>query len=291
MANDEAYVHYYHAEAHALHGYLYVPLRAEIKPQAFVRVQSERPDPEYLSQHSKNFRLEDVISYAAAHTQVSASKSRKPGGGFITLATSVVEDLNVMHVVTADRVVAQIATEHPIKGGTPSATFLGTHFDNLRIAHQKVEPELNLNLCGQLGGKPLYISPGTAFMAAVPKQYARLKQAAAKEYARLKQELPDWIGKRYDEGLLDAKSLAKQGEAAKVTCSLVDHIKDPAPEGSFGHVIDVPHFGKVFLAELVVNHNSFDLTMIRMELGCVADGTVSVVAMNVNGKGGKGGGG
>jgi hypothetical protein len=34
-----------------------------------------------------------------------------------------------------------------------------------------------------------------------------------------------------------------------------------------------------------VNHNSYNLTMIRLELGCLAEGTVGMVAANVNGKG------
>jgi len=64
----------------------------------------------------------------------------------------------------------------------------------------------------------------------------------------------------------------------------------PPPARSFGHVIHIPDFGTIFLAELTVNHNSFDLTMIRLELGCIADGTASIVTCNVNGRGTGGGG-
>ncbi len=96
-----------------------------------------------------------------------------------------------------------------------------------------------------------------------------------------------------------------------MTCSLVEHVeiedivipvkgedpKDPPPPivyhppaHCFGHVIHVPDFGTIFLAELKVNHNSFHLTMIRLELGCIADGSASIATCNVNG-GGKGSGG
>ena len=57
------------------------------------------------------------------------------------------------------------------------------------------------------------------------------------------------------------------------------------PAHCFGHVIHVPDFGTIFLAELTVKHNSFTLTMIRTELGCVVDGTGSMVACHVNGTG------
>src|SRR5215469_4991733 len=106
--------HYFHAEAHALSGKLKLPFREEIKKQAFVKVEGnladlpedERARRSYFSQHARNFRLEGIISYAAAHTQVSGHDSDKHKGAAVTLATSVVEGLNVLNVITADRVVA-----------------------------------------------------------------------------------------------------------------------------------------------------------------------------------------
>jgi hypothetical protein len=148
--------HYFHAEAHALKGKLDLPIDAEIRPQAFVKLEGKLADlsngdgrRNYLSQHAKNFRLEGVISYAAAHTQVSGHASKKFRGASVTLSTSVVEDLNVLNVVTADRVVAQIATTHFPDRYTPEVTFLGTHFENLRIARHKTEPFMKLDMCQQ----------------------------------------------------------------------------------------------------------------------------------------------
>ena len=107
---------------------------------------------------------------------------------------------------------------------------------------------------------------------------------------------------------ITAQAAEAQGRRSKwdgITCSLVENveIKDisvkaadgrsvqiPPPAKSFGHVIHIPDFGNIFLAELTVNHNSFNLTMIRLDLGCLADGSVSMVSCNVNGKGGKPGG-
>jgi hypothetical protein len=89
-------------------------------------------------------------------------------------------------------------------------------------------------------------------------------------------------------------------------CSLVESV-DACPCLSFGHVIHVPHFGKVILSELAVNlrkaeraarpedqeHDTytFELNMIRLEMGCLAKGTATVVALDTNGTGGKGSGG
>ena len=181
--NETHLPHYFHAEAHALKGKLNLPIDAEIRPQAFVKLAGTLPDlsngegqRNYLSQHAKNFRLEGVISYAAAHTQVSGHESKKHKGASVTLSTSVVEDLNVLNVVTADRVVAQISTTHFPDRYTPEVTFLGTHFENLRIARHKTEPFFKLDMCQQaLSGDAMRVGHDEKFMAAVDAQYKTLK--------------------------------------------------------------------------------------------------------------------
>lgn len=312
MANENK-LHYFHAEAHALKGNLDRPFDQDIKPQSFVKLEKseeEKEKPDYLSQHSKNYRLEGIISFSAAHTQVSGHKSKKHVGASVTLATSVVEDLNVLNVVTADRVVAQISTTHFPGVEAPEVTFLGTHFENLRIARHKAEPFLKLDNVGKKpeGKDAMYVGKGTGFMAAVETQYKRLKA----NIGGLGAEKPVPVEEKY-HGFADFNyaGIAAQSEAAKagrskwdgITGSLVENveIKDisvkgadgksvtiPPPAKSSGHVIHIPDFGTIFLAELTVNHNSFHLTMIRLELGCLADGTISISTCNVNGKGGGG---
>jgi hypothetical protein len=53
---------------------------------------------------------------------------------------------------------------------------------------------------------------------------------------------------------------------------------------SFGHVLPVPGFGNVFFGELILGLNSYRLTMIRVEMGCVAEGTVSAASSFSNGR-------
>lgn len=321
--------HNFHAEAHALAGALELPFKEEIKKQAFVKLEGtlsdlsdeERAQRNYFSQHAENFRLEGIISYSAAHTQVSGHVSKKHPGASVTLATSVVEDLNVLNVVTADRVVAQISTTHFPGVYTPSVTFLGTHFENLRIARHRTEPYLKLDLCDEklTGDKAMHVDQGTGFRRSVEAQYNRLKAGLAdligSDPKTSKLAHPDGsLTKQYHGLNLNSADIGTQAKAAAtesrknwdgITCSLVENveIKDisvkdadgkpvqiPPPARSCGHVIHIPEFGTIFLAELRVNHNSFNLTMIRLELGCIADGQVGLVAANVNG-GSKGGGG
>jgi hypothetical protein len=290
MANNE-WTHTYHAEANVLSGNLRLPVKQEIQPQAFAKFRDTHDG--YYSEQTKPYRLEGVISFQSAYTQVSGNRSVKPGHGFVTLATAAVEKLNVLEVVTADRVVAQISTEHPEGPGAPSVTFLGTHFDNLRIAGHKVEVDLNLGFCGDRpAGKDLYISPGSSFMNAVSKVYddlhASLERLMNDEDRKMegRKDLPELFRTKYHKDLLDPARITALGEEAKVECSLVKNVEAAGVGKSFGHVIHVPDFGKISLADLTVNRNSFSLTMINLQLGCIADGSTGVGTCNVNGQGG-----
>lgn len=345
VAADKLTSYYFHAEAHALSGKLNKPFEEQIKEQALVKLvghsrnlllESESKEPQgkefeelkkvrerkaernYLSQHSKNFRLESIISYSAAHTQVSGHRSKKDPDDFVTLATSSVENLNVLNVVTADRVVAQISTTHRKDPYSPEVTFLGTHFENLRIARHKCEPYLKLDACKRvLRGNEMRVGHDPDFKTSMEAQYGRLK-AGVKGFTdddrkKMCFTADDSLIKTYHEGELDFADFANQATGAQksdldpktgysdwdgITCSLVEHVdiksisaKDAdgknveilLPGTAFGHVIHVRDFGTIFLAELRVNHNSYNLTMIRLELGCIADGNASVAACTVNG--------
>jgi hypothetical protein len=297
MANDK-WVHTYHAEAHALRASFQFPVTQEIQPQAFARFQGNQDG--YYSEQAKAFRLEGVLSYQSAYTQVAGHRSPKQGHGFTTLATAVVEKLNILEVLTVDRIVSQISTDHPDDDRPPTVTFLGTHFENLRIAGHEVDVELNLGLCGARPSakseegsavRP-YITHGSSFMNAVSKSYddlhANLERSFNAEDREMegRKELPDFFRKHYHRDLLDPAKIAAQGKDAKIECSLVKSLKVAGVGKPFGHLIHVPDFGKISLADLTVKHNSFNLTMINFHLGCTGTGTGGAGSTNVNGGGG-----
>jgi len=194
----------------------------------------------------------------------------------------------VLDVVTADRVVAQISTVHPVfgTGQVPSVTFLGTRFENLRISGHEVTVTRNLDILGPkpAGDISYFDDPGV--QTRISQQNDRIATATG---------LPAWIATAYPKG---RPALNAQGD---LECSLVDGVaaKPGVSIGgtSFGHVIDVPHFGKIFLAELRVERKPgnpgkgtyetyvFHLTMIRLDMGCIAQGTAAVAALDTNGGG------
>jgi len=273
--------HYYHADAYVLSADLEQPVQSDIKKQGLVELPE---DGTYTYQPVPAFNIKGVLSYRSGYTQVAGHRSPK-GHGFTTLATSVVEDLNVLDVVTADRVVGQISTEHPIDGEVPSVTFLGTRFVNLRIGGHKVDINQDLQILGPKPAKDKSYFEDPGVLSRMSQQYTNIRKT---------KNLPDWADEqfRWDKNAVQRDN--------KAVCSLVNKIGG-APGTSFGHVLDVPHFGKIFLAELTVNREcakkdtsdndlyTFHLEMIRLEMGCIGTGKTTVVAMDSNGTGSGGG--
>jgi len=275
-------VHSYYAEANVLSADLEQPLKEKIRPQVAVKLPS---DGHYQFRKADPFHFEGILSYQSGYTQVAGHPSDKVAG-FTTLSTSVIEGLNVLDVVTADRVVAQISTVHPIygKGQVPSVTFLGTRFDNLRIAGHKVEVERGLDILGPKpeGDESYFKNEGV--LNRISDQYKRIAKAT-KELVWGAEEFPE-------------QRPALNGE---LSCSLVNGVSG-SPGSPFGHVIDLPHFGRIYLGELrvirtpgdpakgIYDKYRFHLTMIRLQMGCLATGGVGVGTLDSNGTGSSGGG-
>ncbi len=269
--------HDFHASATIISGHLELPLERQIRPQAHAELHKNGG---YFSQRAENFSVEGVISFRSAYTQVSGNKSTKKGQGWTTLTTTVVEGLNVLEVVTADRIVGQTITEHPLEGYVPSISFLGTRFENLRIAGHPVDLDFDYNI---LGAKPKGDGAYTRdsdLIARVSNQYGRVLESG---------ELSEDLRERYN------RLSSTLGSTEAVECSLVNCASAFYPGFSFGHIIWVPDFGKIILARLKVSHGDYGtltgapritnvhLTMVDLELGCAAAGNVPIGSGSTNG--------
>ncbi len=104
--------------------------------------------------------------------------SMRGGRSWTTQVSCAIENLNILNVVTADRVVAQISTDHPLEGYTPRVSFVGTQFVNLRIGGYKVDPSFKLDFCGQ-GYEGQYPDQpciqDSAFLKGVADQYLAMR--------------------------------------------------------------------------------------------------------------------
>ena len=282
--------HEFHADATILSGELHLPFTQKIEPQAKAHLYHQGG---YLAQHATEYRIEGVLSFQRAYTQVAGHLARKPGRGWTTLSTTVVEGLNVLEVLTADRVVGQIITEHPLDGYTPHISFLGTRFENLRIAGHPVELEWDLNILGERHENDHAYSRHEGVLQRV----ADLVKGIGKP-----EELPETVTAQYN------RLSSKVGCPEAVECSLVKQVKGDFPGFSFGHIIRVPDFGTIELAKLSICHEEFGrpghynenpnvpelttvtLTMIDLKLGCAVEADIPVGVGSSNGTNKPGGG-
>jgi hypothetical protein len=269
--------HHYSAEATVFEGHLVLPLQQEIGRQAHASLP---PQGGYISSRVENYRLGEVISIRSGYTQLAGNRSDKPGGGWNTLATVVIEGFNVLEVLTADRIVGQVITDYPAEGYVPSISFLGTRFENLRIAGHPVHLDLNL---GILGPKPQDDQPyglDTDLKDRISGQYSRIREGKS---------LPADKLERYD------RLSSSLGSPEEVECSIVNHASGDYAGSSCGHLIHIPHFGWISLGRVRVNYKEVEeqgeilrmttvhLAMVDLHLGCPIRGTGTGGGISTNG--------
>ncbi len=281
--------HYHHADGVALGGRIERPFEELVPVQASLSLPAVGG---YAAIRSERFAYREFISYESAHTQVAGSSVTKEGP-WTTLVTTSIEGLNVLNVVTADRVVARISTEHPAEGYHPKVSFVGTQFENLRIAGCDVTAEFDFDLCKQGDGEAF---PAEAcirdrgFLERVNRQrsvFLTEKQRHENEQRERpegeRNALSDFISRHahdYSDG--------RQHASGHVLCSLVNQItidesQRQCPARRMGHIFEIPDVGKLYLAELIVRHGEFQLIMLRFELGCPVVGTTGAVTARING--------
>jgi len=239
MSNGNGRIHYYHADASALGGTLQRPVETVIPIQA---PSSLAPVGGYGSAQVGEFHLEGILSFASASTQVAGSVS-KQNGAWTTLVTATIEGLNVGEILAADRMVAQISTEHPLVGYVPKVSFVGTKFENLRIGGCQVTPVLNLDLCSQgqnnANGYPVASClTDPTFTAAVGSQYADMANP---------DNLPEWVTNRRIPAWVQQQSQWHNAQVSStqkgsIVCSLVDEVTGEFPGTPFGHMLEIPGF-------------------------------------------------
>jgi len=322
---EECY-HIYHAEACILKGELKQPIKQPIEEYGRVVLENTRREG-LITQSVGETNIEGLISFKRGHTRVAGAQVKPKTdifgnnhAGWVTLSTAALEGYNVEDIVTADRVVAQLSTQHPMTSDpkhpidhVPRVNFLGTRFENLRIGGYPVEVELDLAFCGpKPDGDRSYLQNG-GFLDCVQRQLDGIVNS---------RDLPESLEKKYGAEIAyidDLKKRAKDGwneEGAKgdrkgypkLRCSLVKKIKLPVEipgVRTFGNAIFIRDFGTVYLADLEVgvkdghsnfrqhegdgpsepgNSNYFTLNMLDIRLGCPAAGSQNGATVTGNGQ-------
>jgi hypothetical protein len=285
--NDIARV--YHAEATALRGNIIQPLKGKINPQVFNKLHGLEGN--YRSQHSDGFRFEHILSYKSAYTHVAGYRSKFVNNvdnfdkrpGWTTVSTSVVEGLNIMEVLTADRIVSQVSTVHRADVHLPTVSFLGTRFENVRIAGQKVSIELNTQIFGK---DPLSIHdyPDTHKLYDSVRDCPKLKTDFAGRYLEER-------GEGQASGQEAAASTG--GVHASLVTSVEVEGKGEFPGTTHGSMINLTNFGQIYFAPFKLTQSGVDknghpetlleIKMLAIRMGCLADGDVDAGGCVING--------
>jgi hypothetical protein len=204
-----------------------------------------------------NFQFQEFVSFKSAYSHVSGSKKAEDGT-YTTLTTATVEGLNILDVVTADRIVARLASQHPAAQDEPSVIALGSNFENLRIAGCPAEVDLNHE-----------------FFLHLDSFEAIRKELASNSDFRKMAEDPFQTGQ---------KQKVPPDPQGVLLCSLVKDMKTTCPGVKRqGHAFIVPQFGKIFVAEMLASRGTRTLTMLRLELGSPVCGTGVVAETSING--------
>jgi hypothetical protein len=232
----------YHADAVAASGYVTLPIQESMPAQAATAVPILGG---HASAFADNFRHRNYFSFSHAESHVVGSYSEKDKAHG-TLATTTIEGLNIMDVVTCDRIVARITTKHP--GDNESAFIpLGSRFENLRIAGHRIEVELATDIFAE------------------HDTWTKLNDAHTK-HAGVREDLGKLAVSRRENGAFPEKN-------GMMHCTLARNL-DKLPGGlrPNGHGIYVPHFGTVYLGEYFVTRSMHRLLMLHVDLGCAVEG-------------------
>jgi hypothetical protein len=198
----------------------------------------------HASIHVENFRFQDFVSFKSAHTHISGKRRRDDT--FATHATTTIHGLNILGVITADLIVCRLTSVHNPKDCEGHIIAEDSRFEGLRIKGEDVKVTLRHDLLVKC------------------KTFDDLRKGIATDKK-------------------SGKIVAFDEDCQVAICSLVEKIEtklkgvDPKR-----HLIEVPDFGKIFLAEIFAEPGTRTLTMLRLELGSphVADITAAETRTN-----------
>ena len=210
----------------------------------------------YGSTRVEGFRYKEILSFGSAYTEVAGAGGKD--GPFETMATAAIEKLNILDVITCERMVCRIASAFSAGGKEPTFTTLGSRFERLRVGNYFWD-ELDLG-AGILADCPTWSKLQNALRNGGTRD--QLKRVAMPAPNGDPVPLPE--GERMPNlvGFSLGSAAGKSANAMEVPTR-----------------INLAQLGTVHLGQFFVNQYTRQLVMIKVDLGC-----------SLNGSGGAGGG-
>src|SRR5581483_853891 len=238
---------HFHAEGHAFSGEFRHPTWSIIPAQAATSLPTIGGHAESTVE---NFRFLDYVQFKHAHTHISGKRRvGDSGDSYVTHASAVIEGLNILGTVTADRIVSRLTSVHKVGDPEPHIVAEDSRFEGLRIAGQDVKVTLRHKLLVE-------------------------NRTAA-----------DVIGKGIASDKKNGRMVGIDPKGRVAICSLVEKIETKLPGvDAKKHLIEVKNFGRIYLAELFVEESTRTLTMLRLELGSPHVATITAAETRSNGQ-------
>jgi hypothetical protein len=241
------------ASAVAVSGQIVSPFQDLIPTQAALALPVSGG---YGSTRVEGFRYKEILSFGSAYTEVAGAGGKD--APFETMATSAIEKLNILDVITCERMVCRIASAFTAGGKEPTFTTLGSRFERLRIGNYFWD-ELDLG-AGILADCPTWSKLQSALGNGGTRD--QLKRMAMPAPNGDPVPLPEGDRMPNLVGFSLGAAAGKSANAKEV----------PAR-------INLPQLGIVYLGQFFVYQYTRQLVMIKVDLGC-----------SLNGQGGAGGG-
>lgn len=288
---------HFHASAHAFSGELTRPAQRIIPVQAGISLPSTGG---VGAAHVENFRLDEVVSFSRGSAHVSGSiKEDKDKIIHTTHATATIEGLNILDMVTADRIVAHLSSSHEegAKGREGEVLLVGSRFENLRLAGCPVDVELHhrlfLGLKTHEAIKRAWDARGSELRTLADETARALIGKEAPDSLELHEALLCSIVKKVHfkepgfgecpEQEEDKEAKKKKEEQRKEEKKYKEEYPCPGVKRLGHHAYHIVDFGKIFLAEVLCQYGRKTLTMLRVQLGSPNGGGFTAVQADSNG--------
>ncbi len=269
----------YHAHGSAIGGSITQPFKADIASSSATSLPIIGG---FACAKDEAYQLKDVISFTSARTYVSGIQTED--GTYNSVVTCVIEGLNILHVITADAIIGRLSSNHK-DGEQPDIIPLGSSFENLKVAGQPVQVDLNHDLFTQFPTHSALLShyesgskgnKGGAKGTAAPK--------ARYHWGLNSEKVPSTLAK----GMLMEPGAGWSKSNGVLHTSLVKQVRpvglgNSAEELPYAYAMYIPHVGNLYLAELFSSGDTKRLTMLRVDLGSPFAGTVALASPVSNG--------
>jgi len=235
----------FHADAYALNASFHRPVTCQIEALAATCLP-------VIGGHAQacatDYCVPRLARFKSAHSHVSGSMQDESTA--TTQAITTILDLNIMDIITADRITSRLTSEHKLGDAEGHILAIGSTFENLRIAGFTFNIVLRHDLLLE------------------SKNHAELakKVASDKKNGRIADTTKDGV----------------------TLCSLVEKIETDFPGLSEAdkkkHIIQIPHLGTISFAELLSVEGMKTLTMLRFDLGSPDGGGGTAGGATTNGR-------